>query len=672
MKIVSWDTETALIAPGLLAPPISCMTWQCARLEEGLLYDLETPSILHWPDAYRPLGEWLESDCMMVGQNIAFDMGVICAQWPDFIPLVFAKYERDQVTDTMIRGQLLDIAAGLYAGWPDATGKWIKPKYNLLDLARRYTSRFLNKDGWRMFYGEFRDVPLDRWIEHARQLQVSHRPLLGLAEHALLLDPKDADKKQRVRDLKEMITSDPQRVIDYPIEDAVATLEVFATQEAHAAYIPVQFEEARAGWQAHLRSAWGLMTDAKAVDALRVAAERAHADIRDRLIAKGLVRANGQRYLAAAHEQMKTAMYAKGEAPRLTDKGAVCLDADACEASDDPVMKDYGLLGSFGSVLAKDIPMLLAGTVTPVQSRIGRAATLRETSSAPNIQNLRSMTMKSEEGDLCIRETFTARWMTFFLDADYPALELHTLGQSCIDLFGFSRLAEMINSGIDPHLAFAAKLANLSYDEAKVRYDAGDEEIKHLRKIAKVFNFGKPGGMGDKKFVTYLAMQGIILELDTVKGYTRLWKQTFPEVEELFGMASRECAGGVGTVTLPRSKFIRGGCNYTAWCNTWFQGPGANVTKRATWKVSRACYVERSSPLFGSRIVNVVHDQIITETPEALVHEASVELGRLMAEGANEFVPDCPFQPIEVVAMKKWTKSAKPVFVDGRLVPWVG
>ena len=34
---------------------------------------------------------------------------------------------------------------------------------------------------------------------------------------------------------------------------------------------------------------------------------------------------------------------------------------------------------------------------------------------------------------------------------DYAQLELATLAQTCIHMFGQSRMAEVINQGIDPH-----------------------------------------------------------------------------------------------------------------------------------------------------------------------------------------------------------------------------
>jgi len=652
------------------------VTWQSAIQRDRALYELSVGQIAHHSTALPILTQWLESECILVGQNIAFDMAVICAEWPKLLPLVVRAYDQNRVTDTMIRAKLLDIAGGLYAGWLDKSGKWYKPKYSLADLARRFSKRTLVKDGWRMFYAEFRDVPIQHWVEHAREVQDKYRPEFGLAEHNLLLDPDNSEVKQRYADLKEMLTAPVERCIEYPIEDAVAALEVYECQLAHEKYLENQWEQCRAAFRAHLQSCRGLKTDPVAVERLRAATVHAHVQVQERLQVVGIVRKDGTRDLKAAAAAMISACAEEGIEVRMTPpskkfpEGQVCLDADACAAADDPIMADYALITSYGNILSKDIPMLLAGAVVPVQSRIGLAATGRETSSGPNIYNLRGMTIETDNGDeLSVRPCFVARDGWDIAQADYPALELHTLGQSCLDLFGFSKLAEMLNSGIDPHTAFAANLEEISYEEAVER---AKDKGWLPRKIAKVFNFGKPGGMGDKKFVKYLANNGIDVDLKMVVAYTKLWKATFPEMVELFRAAGDACRTGSGTVDLPRSKRSRGGANYTAWCNTWFQGPGSDCTKRAAWMIMKACYVDQASPLYGSRIVAVVYDEFLVEIPRGpMQHEAAYELARLMRIGANELVPDVPFGEIEVLLMHAWHKKAEPAFdANGRLIPW--
>jgi DNA polymerase I-like protein with 3'-5' exonuclease and polymerase domains len=86
--------------------------------------------------------------------------------------------------------------------------------------------------------------------------------------------------------------------------------------------------------------------------------------------------------------------------------------------------------------------------------------------------------------------------------------------------------------------------------------------------------------------------------------------------------------------------------------------------------ISRACYVEPASPLYGSRVVNFVHDEFVLECPEERAAEAAEELGRLAALGARPFLPDVKME-VEPLLCRRWNKRAKQKRgADGRLVPW--
>ena len=173
----------------------------------------------------------------------------------------------------------------------------------------------------------------------------------------------------------------------------------------------------------------------------------------------------------------------------------VCLDADACSATGDEVLIDYAELSTLKKVLSNDVAMLEAGVVYPVHTRYDLAETGRTTSSKPNIQNLRRLPG--------IREAFESRDGMVFAQADYPQLELYALAQCCMSWIGFSRLAEALNAGLDPHLAVAATILGLSYDEAARRLEAGDDEVDTARQLAKVANFGFPGGLGIAKLILF-------------------------------------------------------------------------------------------------------------------------------------------------------------------------
>jgi DNA polymerase I-like protein with 3'-5' exonuclease and polymerase domains len=351
---------------------------------------------------------------------------------------------------------------------------------------------------------------------------------------------------------------------------------------------------------------------------------------------------------------------------RRTDAGGVCLDRDACKESGDPVLIEYGELAQYKAVLAKDVPMLAAGVHAPIHTSMGLAATGRSTSAGPNLQNMRRLPG--------IREAFRPRPGHVFAQADYPGLELHTLAQACLDLVGHSELAQIINSGKDPHLAFAATLLGITYEEAAKRKK--DPEVDAARQIGKVFNFGKPGGLGAEKLVLFARKTyGVTLTVDQVRARTRTWTTTLPEMRDYFALVGRMTENDEGRALFQhlRSGRWRGGAGYTAACNSFFQGLGADAAKSAGYAVSHACYAEPESPLYGSRIVLFIHDELILEVAEERAHDAAVELSRVMREAANEWVPDVPFaEPDpEPLLMRTWSKKAEAVRdSEGRLVPW--
>lgn len=109
---------------------------------------------------------------------------------------------------------------------------------------------------------------------------------------------------------------------------------------------------------------------------------------------------------------------------------------------------------------------------------------------------------------------------------------------------------------------------------------------------------------------------------------------------------------------------------YTQACNSPFQGLVADFAKDALVRIQEAAWTDRRSPLYGSRPIFFVHDEVISEVPEECAHEAAYEQARIMAETAEEYTPDVPMI-VEPALMRRWYKDADPVIgPDGRLVPW--
>jgi DNA polymerase-1 len=697
MQVVAWDTETALIRPALLAPPLACVTWQRPGMDPRIATEC------------KPLvSEWLANpEALLVGHNVAYDLGVIGAAFPDLVPSIFRAYDQNRVTDTMLRQQLLDIAAGVYRGRTSSTGYWITHEYTLEALAKRCAGIVLQKDAWRLSYGSFIGVPLAKWPARAVEVQAeaAEQVVVLEARAAQVTDEDDAKSIAKELDgLRSMVASDPSQCVTYPLDDARATLAVYQAQEQHRVYLDDQYRQSRAAFWLHLSSAWGLRTDAEGVAILRRETQAALDEIEVDLVALGIVRKDGsrdtkkakQRMLAACAESgrkvRRTAAHAEGEGlsvleqvasgrkPRCKtldgtplDDGAdeceehVCLDSDACAASEDQLLIDYAELSTLKKTLSNDIPALEAGIVWPVHTRYGLAETGRTTSSKPNIQNLRRRAG--------IREAFVPRPGRVFMQADYPQLELYTLAQCCVSWFGASKLADALNAGLDPHLAVAAQILGIPYEEAaknKKRKDVDD-----ARQIGKVANFGFPGGLGIEKLILFARKTyGVILTPESAKALKATWIATWPEMQHHFARVNSLCANpeGLATVETLWTRRFRGGATYCAACNNGFQALGVDCAKEAGWRITRAMYAEPDSVLYGSRLPAFVHDEFIGETDDTpQAHDCAYEMSRLMVEGANIYLPDVKIKlaKMEPLLMRRWSKKAEPCFdSSGRLVPW--
>ena len=176
------------------------------------------------------------------------------------------------------------------------------------------------------------------------------------------------------------------------------------------------------------------------------------------------------------------------------------------------------------------------------------------------------------------RECFVAPTGCVMASIDYSTLELATLAQVCLILFGESRMAALINDGTDLHAWFGARLLGVSYEDMMQRLGTGDPQAKAVRQVAKIPNFGLPGGLGPKGLVEYAAKFGVFLELDqevTIDGaqvpsardLCREWKKAFPEMRSYFAMISHESdlsASGRFSVKQLGSGRVRGGATYTA------------------------------------------------------------------------------------------------------------
>lgn len=605
------DCETEPFGPANQAPRLVVLTVGGA----------EGAELVHHSEAEPWVRAMLEGDELLVGHHVAYDMAVLFAAYPHLGPALFAKYDRDQVTDTAIRQKLIDLAAGSL-GWATIDGKNAKLRYSLAECAKRHLGIDLDKgdDTWRTRYGELRDLSIAQWPEAART---------------------------------------------YAELDVVGTAHVFDAQQS----TPDECRQARAALWIQLMSVWGMATDTAAVDRFAVTAQENYTRLSADLVALGLKRPDrtnrkgelveGSRDTKAAMARIVAAYAAKGVPHPTTDTGKPCTDDAACVASGDPALVTYGEFSSASKVLSNDVE-LLRKHGNPIHARF---EVILETGdigcSKPNLVNL-----PTRPG---VRECFGPRPGHVYLACDYAAIQLRTWAQACINILGYSTMAEVLNAGECPHTMVAADLLGEPYAAVKAR---PKKEIYYQRQCGKVANFGLPGGMGAKRLVhAALNQYGVEISEQQSRALKRTWLRKWREAGPYLEHASQRTANGKTRIEQMYSGRVRGGLGYCDLANGIFSALSYDALKDAGWLVSKACYAEPDSVLYGSRIVNAIHDELLLEVPTEVGHECALEVARLMRLGAERWIPDVP-AVVESTLMRRWSKKAEPTFENGRLVPW--
>jgi DNA polymerase-1 len=489
----------------------------------------------------------------------------------------------------------------------------------------------------------------------------------------------------------------PPDASDYAIEDAVVTWDVdskiseWASEEGQAdGSIPNEFEQHRAAWVLHLIGGWGVRVDEIMVKLVRenLEVQRKHSyAVMDQwgifkkdklgnyqLTKKGARKKNIKVLRALIEDGYKQ----QGETPPLTAGGKsgkkqTATDADSARDSGHPAAIEFANGAGAEKLLNTYVPILERGkNGLPVTSNPNVLVASGRTSwTNPNWQN------PPRVGG--IRECVIARPGYAFVGADLDTVELRALAQTCLELIGWSEMANAIARGEDLHLALAADILGLDYATAKKLYDAGDPVVSEMRQTAKKVNFGLPGGMGAAKFaITCINDNNPLVtdpkadlseHIDRARFFREAWFKKWPEMRLYLKLAG-EVTGDYGEcmIVQPWSNRVRGGLDYCSCANTYFQGRVADGTKLALWRVAWACYVDKSSPLYGSRIVLFLHDELILECPLDRIDACGKELPRILCQAVQEVIPGVPITST-ACAMLRWWKGAKPVFFCGELVP---
>ena len=666
MSLLSFDLETHLIQPGLLAPPIVCGSFaardqlrvnQLGLARDGLLFRQTSSLVTLLADrrgAFDAVETNLHEDHVWVGANIAYDFACVLAARPDLMPIIWRAYEEGRVHDVQIAASLNAIAEGrmkdgeLYRR--DST-RIMSGRYSLDECVKEWLGRDNAKenDRFRLSYALLENTPIEQWPEDARQ---------------------------------------------YPIDDATNTLLVAKAQLKSAKNLCDLSAQCHAAFAIHLGAVWGLRTDAGKVAALKTEVEKHIVELEAWAVTQGLMRPKSKKPGADLSVNKKAlgelVLRAYDGTPPHTEKGGISTARETLEDSGDPVLERFVEVNRWRK-FETYIPTLEEAARVPLNVKPNVLLSTGRVSYEGLIQ------LMPRKGG--VRECFVARPGTVWSSVDYAAIEMSTLAQVCLWLLGFSTLADAINADKDVHSVLGANLTGITYDEFFKR----KKELKDVRQGAKIGNFGYPGMMGEAKFVVAQKKQGTkVCELffndgkcgngedgtrrvmfwkekpldaplcercltqsaHIRQGFVTTWKEIKPYWSKVSSIITNDDA-----ITQFVSKRVRGKPTAPAAANTLFQGLAADGAKRAVVAMTKEMYLDTASPLYGSRLVNFSHDETIIEIPEEKAHEAAMRQAAVMVEQMRTVVPDVLVKA-EPALMRYWTKAAEAVYVDGKLVPW--
>jgi hypothetical protein len=166
MNLTAIDIETNEINYENPIPDVICMSY-AGHLGEGIELLKE--------DFGHELSLWLSKDNSIVGHNIAFDLSLLCYQYPELWEPVFKAYDEGRVYDTMMRERLLMLTTnGDFNVLYDGHNKERIRGYALHQLEKKYLGIDRSElkespDSPRQHFGELAGIEPTDWPKEAYQ-----------------------------------------------------------------------------------------------------------------------------------------------------------------------------------------------------------------------------------------------------------------------------------------------------------------------------------------------------------------------------------------------------------------------------------------------------------------------------------------------------------------------
>lgn len=625
---------------------------------------------------------------VLVGHNVFFDFGVMLGRLPHLLPLVVEAFERGRVRCTQIRQRLIDIA--------DPSS--FKAKVSMAAILKRVLKVDIThlKEGddiWRFRYAELDGVPVNEWPEAAREyalMDVHHTreifyrqgkdrlvspceldqmrayfalhlaSMWGMKTDLSRVAAKRADLEQSLRDANEVAIEAGYVRVDLVKDWHRDDIERSALDVAQAGDVELIMT---AGGKVSMAKKQVKLLAATAAAADHPDADRwaAYFDLKDlgrnadpldiiraekRLADLGWLTIE-ERYCTTKSIIQEKVLEVLGDEAPLTDhpeRPTIKTDKETLELvaalSGENALLALVRRNRATKYISTYIVPMEAGYMRPSFSLVDSG---RTSARWPNVQNF------PRDGGM--RECVIPRPGMVFVQADYSQIELVCYARLLDDFtVTTSSMTKALLDGKDLHLWVAARMLHTTYEDVaavKAEVDALPEgakktprqkEVMDARQRSKMANYGFMGGMGAETFRKHCATQGLVITLEEAKLIREVWLAAWPEAQyylDKMGDLTRDGGTVIEQIPSGRRRAVQ---YYSQTANTFFQGMAADGAKRAIWAVTKASLLDPASPLFGYRLVNFVHDELILEGPPEGADEALAELMRVMVEGMKQVI----------------------------------
>lgn len=294
--------------------------------------------------------------------------------------------------------------------------------------------------------------------------------------------------------------------------------------------------------------------------------------------------------------------------------------------------------------------------------------------------------------DLGVRECFQADNGWVIVANDFSALELCSSAWRTMQIYGESRLFDLLVMGRCPHRFLAAQAVyymdpdsdcaqtmtatTSSWEDCLDRQDDfeafgkidPDFAVK-MRTMAKPFGLGRPGGIGaatiqEVAWKTY----GLVVSIDQCKKLLEVWGRCFPNNAHFLkdGIDAYKSEDGLYCYETPLGM-VRDRATYCALANGLFlQSPSAEGMAEAVYQVAVACLDwTKNDALYGCKPCDDVHDELNVQIPrDQYVNTRVHRLQEIMESSMSSVLEGVPIKT-EAALMLHVSKNAFLVKDEG-------